>query len=113
MKPDYDRRCALRVHAPQVAVELIDFKPQIRDLSEAGIFIEDPRPLPAGRTVRLAIRFSAESEAITVWGMVRRVEEGKGMGIEFLNISAPDKDALRTYLGKRIREEGGKESTPY
>ncbi len=103
MRENYDRRSGPRVAAHEAVVELLDFRPRLRNLSQGGVFIEDPRPLPAGRMLRLLIRLNPQSRAIAVWGMVRRVEEGKGMGIEFLEISAADRATLRSFL----REQSG------
>lgn len=102
MRENYDRRWGPRVPAHEAAVELLDFRPRVRDLSQAGAFIEDPRPLPAGRMVRLLLRLDPHSRAITVWGMVRRVEEGKGMGVEFVQIVPDDRAALRNFLREQV-----------
>lgn len=107
MKPDFNRRCVPRVSIPEAVVELLDFRPRLRDLSDAGVFVEDPRPVKAGRMVRLLLRLDERSRAITVWGMVRRVEEGKGMGIEFMEMSAADRALLHNFLQERSREEPG------
>ncbi len=113
MKPDHNRRGAPRVCAPEAIVELLDFRPRVRDLSEGGAFIEDPRPLPRGRMLHLLLRIDEHSPAITLWGMVRRVEEGKGMAIEFLEMSAADKASLQTFLRERIRKEGATEDESF
>jgi len=110
MRENYDRRCGPRLPAHEAAVELLDFRPRLRDISQTGAFIEDPRPLPAGRILRLLIRLSPDSRAITVWGMIRRVEEGKGMGVEFVQISPGDRAFLRDSLWKQAREEGQPEA---
>ncbi|MCI0404390.1 MAG: PilZ domain-containing protein [Acidobacteria bacterium] len=87
-------------------MELLDFRPRIRDISQGGLFIEDLRPLPAGRMLRLLLRLNPDSRAITVWGMVRRVEEGKGMGVEFVQISPADRALVRDFLQAQTRNEG-------
>lgn len=106
MKLDHERRVGSRIPAHEVAVELLDFRPRLRDISQTGAFIEDPRPLPRGRTLQLLIRLGPDSRAITVWGMIRRVEEGKGMGVEFVQISPDDRAALKAFLQKRVGKEG-------
>ena len=113
MKPDSNRRSAPRVPASDAVVELLDFRPRVRDLSEGGAFIEDPRPLPRGRMLHLLLRLDEHSRAITLWGMVRRVEEGKGMAIEFLEMNAADKASLRNFLRERIRKEGTTEDESF
>ena len=94
-------------------MELLDFRPRLRDISHTGAFIEDPRPLRVGRTLHLLIRLDADSRAITVWGMIRRVEEGKGMGVEFVQISSDDRATLRAYLQEQVRKEGATEDEPF
>lgn len=106
MRENYDRRSGPRVAAHEAVVELLDFRPRLRNLSQGGVFIEDPRPLPAGRMLRLLIRLTPQTRAISVWGMVRRVEEGKGMGIEFVQISPADRALLRDFLQAQTTSEG-------
>lgn len=106
MKPDYERRVGARIPGHEATVELLDFRPRLRDISHTGAFIEDPRPLPRGHTIRLLIRLGPDSQAITVWGMIRRVEEGKGMGVEFVQVSPDDRAALESFLQKRVGKEG-------
>ena len=113
MKPDHNRRGAPRVSAREATVELLDFRPRVRDLSESGAFVEDPRPLPRGRMLHILLRIDEHAEAITLWGMVRRVEEGKGMAVEFLEMSATDKAVLQKFLQERIRKEGTTEDESF
>jgi hypothetical protein len=110
MRENYDRRIGPRVPAHEAVVELLDFRPRLHDISQGGAFIEDPRPLPAGRMLRLLLRLGPEARAITVWGMIRRVEEGKGMGVEFVQISPADRALLREFLKARVGNERGPEA---
>lgn len=106
MKPEYERRVGARIPGHEATIELLDFRPRLRDISQTGAFIEDQRPLPRGRTLRLLIRLGPNSRAITVWGMIRRVEEGKGMGVEFVQMSPDDRASLQAFLQKRVGEDG-------
>jgi hypothetical protein len=90
-------------------VELLDFRPRVRNISQTGVFIEDPRPLPVGRMLRLLLRLTPDSRAITVWAMVRRSEEGKGMGVEFVQISGNDRALLGEFLQQQIGIEQDRE----
>jgi hypothetical protein len=110
MRENYDRRLGPRVPAHEAVVELLDFRPRVRDISQGGLFIEDPRPLPAGRMLRLLLRLKPNCPAITVWGMIRRVEEGKGMGVEFVQITPADRAVLRDFLQERATSEPGTEA---
>ena len=61
------------------------YRPAVRDISLAGAFIEDQRPIPPGHVIRLRIQLSA-NESITANVMVRRVEEARFMSVFFLPI---------------------------
>ncbi len=74
------------------------FRPAVRDISLAGAFIEDPRPIPPGHVIRLRVQLSA-NESITANVMVRRVEEGRGMAVEFLAMDDADRNRLRKIVG--------------
>jgi hypothetical protein len=48
--------------------------------------------------IRLRIQLSA-NESITANVMVRRLEEGRGMGVEFLAMNDADRNRLRKIVG--------------
>jgi hypothetical protein len=94
---DFERHRPTRIRAEGARVELIDFQPQLRDLSMFGAYVKDPRPLRVGRIVRVRIWLS-EKEAITAKAIVRSHDEREGMGIEFLEISNPDRARLEAFM---------------
>jgi len=67
----------------------------VRDLSLAGAFIEDERPLPMGRVFKLRLASAAAGAEIEVDAVVRRVEPNVGMAIEFVALSKEAKQTLR------------------
>jgi len=79
-------------------VDYAAYRPAMRDISLSGVFIEDPRPIPPGHVIRLRIQLS-ETESITANVMVRRVEEKRGMGVEFLAMNDAIRNRLRKIVG--------------
>ncbi|MFQ5662387.1 MAG: PilZ domain-containing protein [Terriglobia bacterium] len=88
---DAERRGNPRIH---FRVDYPEMQPRVRDISISGAYIDDPRPLSRGRMLRMRIWLSDEV-SITVGAMVRRVDEGAGMGVEFVEISDADRTRLR------------------
>lgn len=69
----------------------------VRDISLSGAFIEDKHPLPPGQRFQLRFWLGA-IEPLVVDAAIRRVEEGEGMGVEFLSMTPADYDHLRAFL---------------
>jgi len=69
----------------------------VRDISLSGAFIEDTHPLPPGQRFQLRFWLGA-IEPLVVDATIRRVEEGKGMGVEFLSMTPGDYDHLQHFL---------------
>ncbi len=94
-----ERRSGPRVKPKETLfVDYPAYRASVRDINLSGAFIEDPRPIPPGHVIRLRIQLS-ESESITANVMVRRVEQGRGMGVEFLAMNVADRDRLRKIVG--------------
>jgi hypothetical protein len=83
----------------EMKVEYPTIAPRVRNLSLTGAFIEDKRPLSKGRVLPVKL-WVLPNEAITVNAMVRRVEDGEGMGVEFLGMSDADHTRLRRSVGE-------------
>lgn len=93
-----ERRSGARVRPLRpVLVEYHAFRPYLRDIGIGGAFIDDPRPLPLGHKVQLKVWLD-DHAPITVEAVVRRVEDWKGMGVEFLRMSKADSARLRAFL---------------
>jgi hypothetical protein len=68
-----------------------------RDIGLAGMFIETPQPLwlRAEFTARLSL-----PEPIEVDCIVKRVEPGKGMGVQFKDLPEAEREQLAMLVGK-------------
>jgi hypothetical protein len=70
----------------------------IRNLSCTGLCLHPRRVFPVGTQLHLVFGQPPRLPAISVDGIVRWSEEGKGVGVEFTSISAPDHEALLRFL---------------
>jgi prepilin-type N-terminal cleavage/methylation domain-containing protein len=105
MNIGHERRNECRVSPPQpIYAEYPDQQFRVRNISRSGAFLESPGRLAPGRTFQLKVCLS-DGEPITVTAMVRRVEEGYGMGIEFLRMSESDNIRLRHAMGLAPQKE--------
>lgn len=99
MAVEQQRRAHPRMIPSQsVFVDYPEYRPQVRDLSLSGAFIEDPRPMAPGRSVKVKLWLSYY-EPVAIEAMVRRVEEGRGIGVEFLRMNKADYSRLRAFVG--------------
>jgi len=75
----------------------------INDLSDGGIFISTPEPLPDGSAVNLSLQ-SADGREINVKGIVKWTRNSEsedirsGMGIEFTEMTDDTSKALKNIL---------------
>jgi hypothetical protein len=92
-----DRRLDPRVASEEIRIEFLSPIPRVRDLSTSGLYLLDPRPLQRGQTVELRLAFDA-GEPVVVRGMVRRIDPGLGMGIEFIHIDAAARRRVKHYI---------------
>ena len=107
MKRDYERRTQPRIQPREpLSVEYPTLRARVRDISLSGAFIEDPRPLPRGRVYQVCIWLDTHT-SVTIKAMVRHCEQGKGMGVEFLEMSQDDANRLRRFVtpSKEAREK--------
>jgi uncharacterized protein (TIGR02266 family) len=76
------------------------------DLSTGGLFVAVFAPLAVG--TKVSLRFRIFGASIVSGGMVRWARAARpgrlaGMGIEFVEMRAEDRDALRRFCGDRPR----------
>ena len=94
-----DLRSAPRFRAaPGTYVVYVEGSGQIEDLSLNGVFVADPSPLDIGTYIEMELRLG--DYRLPAKGIVRRSMRGKGMGIEFVEMSAEDKRRLKIYLAQ-------------
>lgn len=99
MASEAERRASPRITPKRTMwVDYPDWRPDVRNISLSGAFIKDPRPLPPGRNLKLKLWLGYQ-EPVTITAVVRRVEEGRGMGVEFLSMSETDGNRLREFVG--------------
>ncbi|MFQ5817017.1 MAG: PilZ domain-containing protein [Terriglobia bacterium] len=95
------QRLYLRVVPPTpIVAEYPGMRSVVRDLSAAGAFIEDERPLPAGRLFHLRLSSERLPTEIEVAAVVRRSEPQMGMAVEFVGLSQQAKHSLRELVGR-------------
>ncbi len=94
-----NRRLEPRVVGEEIKVEYLSPVPRIRDLSTSGFFILDPRPFQRGQTVEFRLTLGS-NKPFKVTGMVRRVEPGQGMAIEFIHIDADSRRLVKEFISR-------------
>jgi hypothetical protein len=105
MALDHERRAQPRSRLERpVYVDYPELRPRVRDISLAGAYIEDHRPLPRGRMLQLRIWLD-DKTSIAAKAMIRRSDEGAGMGVEFLSMSDDDMNRLRHFVGATAQVE--------
>lgn len=83
------------------------------NLSCWGVFIRTPAPLGAGENVVLRFQLPVHDQRIRAMGRVvwankdERKWGGTGMGIQFLDLSAEDRNAIERYLAQLVAEQLG------
>jgi len=103
-KPDFDRRLDARVSDGVIQVEYVVPSPKVRDLSVSGLYLQDPRTLQRGQPIEFLLRIAGE-EPILIRGMVRRVDPGEGMAIEFIQLSAADRRRIKEFVAHSAPEK--------
>ena len=84
----------------------------VRDLSLAGAFIEDDRPLPVGRIFRLRLSSPTLGTEMDVDAVVRRVEPHAGMAVEFVALSKEAKKTLEEIVQRGGAWRGPEQAFP-
>ncbi|HET7106815.1 MAG TPA: PilZ domain-containing protein [Candidatus Acidoferrum sp.] len=74
---------------------------RVGTLSMGGIFICAPAPPPVGTKLKLA--FEVPGGEIQTEGIVRNIEPGKGMGIQFTRLSPKDRVLLQRLMNRLLR----------
>jgi type IV pilus assembly protein PilZ len=90
----------IRVHYRKHEDFILDYA---RDISQGGLFISTPEPLPPGEAVELHVDLPGRDEPLCLPGRVKRAllppaGGGAGMGIEFGPLSDEAQEAVNAYL---------------
>lgn len=75
-------------------VEYPNHLARVRNLSLSGAFIEDTRPLCVGQMVHFMLWLD-DVKPVETDAMIRRRDEGQGLGVEFRSMSETDRARLR------------------
>lgn len=97
------RRCSrklLRIEARYQDPQAKVLKGMVRNISLSGVFIETEFPLGISSPVHLSLDAIDLGKVIDVSGRVVRIEQGRGMGIEFDNKGDRDIKVLLSSLRK-------------
>ena len=70
----------------------------VKDLSEDGMYILNPEPLPAGSKIKFALRLGTID--IELEGIISRSTPQQGMMIQFVDISREAKRRLRIHFAE-------------
>ncbi len=96
-RDEKDRRLHPRVLGEEINVQYLKPIPRVRDLSVSGLYILDPRLFQRGETVEFRLTLgSAKPFAVT--GMVRRVDPGQGIAIEFIHVDASARRSIKEFI---------------
>ena len=99
-----ERRLEPRAVGKSITVEFLAPIPRVRDLSSSGLYLLDPHPLQRGESVELRLAFG-EGEPVVVGGMVRRVDPGQGMAVEFIRIDTESRRRVKDYISRSRSEK--------
>lgn len=68
------------------------------NVSETGLFLHTKRAFPVGTVLRMIIGQPPNLPRVDVVGVVKRVENGEGIGVEFTSIRPEDQKRLTEFL---------------
>jgi uncharacterized protein (TIGR02266 family) len=76
---------------------------RLTDISERGIFVDTPNPLPVGSPVTLSFLLTNTpgEKPITMEGKVAWHQETVGMGIEFVQLKEEDRAKIKRFIASQ------------
>lgn len=77
---------------------------QFRDISLDGAYIGTPQPFPVGHRFRL--RFTVQNKLLLVPCVVRHLNPGAGMGVQFLSLPPEHHQLLARHLDRLLERLG-------
>jgi hypothetical protein len=78
---------------------------QLCILSIAGAFIASRHSQAQESLLNLRFKLSQTGDFITCTGMVRAVYQGRGIGVEFVELSADDRERIRAFIAQQLLSE--------
>ena len=98
---------SLREATPEESPDGDALKADIANISKGGVFIATDKPFPIDTVVAFDMRLPTLPQNIPVKAVVRWSQgekEPRGMGVEFIEISENELNALNVYLDAYISE---------
>lgn len=74
-------------------------------LGAGGAFIRTSRQYPLKSTLTLRFRLTGHDEFITCHVIVRSVEAGRGVGVEFTDLARDDRYRIRSFVENQLISE--------
>jgi len=94
-----ERRSSPRFRAKQgTHIIFVEGFATIKDLSVTGVFVIDPEPLEVGTKIKFALRLGTND--IQLQGVVIRCEPGKGMAIQFTDMTREAVRRIKIYISE-------------
>ena len=81
-----------------VEAEQAHYVAETFNVSETGLFLNTKGDFPLGTVLRMVIGQPPELPRVDAEGVVKRVDPGKGVGVEFTRISPEGQKTLADYL---------------
>lgn len=79
----------------------------LRDLSIGGAFVQSRQVFPIGSILNFRFKLPNVTNFITCTGIVRNMEVGEGLGVQFLDLSGENLRQVQQYVEKTIAAERG------
>jgi len=95
---------AIRVQKPleiTYAAGCPPIEARIEDISETGFFLDNTNALQVGSELDFSIKLPVDSEFVTVRGKGRVIwmQPTVGAGVQFIELTGEDRDAIRFFVG--------------
>ena len=74
-------------------------------LGGGGALVESDTNYPIGSLLLFRFRLPDEPKEISCQGVVCNAVDGRGVGVEFLGISAQDRERLTTFVARHARTD--------
>jgi uncharacterized protein (TIGR02266 family) len=91
----------------EYSVDATTFTGRITDLGEGGAFLDATYPQPAGTVLQFRLELPDDPQPIEGRARVAWHEPMLGMGIAFVDLTEPQRDQLRFFVGSTFFGGGG------
>ncbi|MBI4575444.1 MAG: PilZ domain-containing protein [Planctomycetes bacterium] len=84
--------------------QLREIKAQMKNISAGGLFAQTGEPVEEGALADLRFSVGEPAAGANPLGLVKWVEEGKGLGIEFFYGSEEEKEEIKSALRRLLKK---------